>query len=272
MDGENRNLRFVLRHYTPGVFDTRKAIREYRESHPSTLRLWTRYAAASAAAVAVIVSVAYFLIIRPSQPVVLYAADESAVYTLPDSSQVILYPHSSLSYVPADFGKADRSVDMHGKVRFTVTRNPESPFTANTGRAAVRVLGTQFTVDETDADSIAVEVTSGKVLFTAAGEKEGVVLTKGMNAYLLAGNDSPVLAADGKTGAGSHTASPRRFVFDDTPLADVLSELSGHFHVTLTCDATDKRLTAEFDTDDLDEIIMVIEKSLDVRIIKKQQR
>lgn len=269
MDRENRHLRFVLRHYTPGMFDTRRAIREYKETHPRILRSWWRYAAAGAAAVVVLVTAAYFLIGRPIQPVVLYAADRSAVYTLPDSSQVTLYPHSSLSYNPSDFGKDARRVDMRGKVTFRVTRNPEAPFTASTSRAAVRVLGTQFTVDEYDADSIAVEVTSGKVLFTASGEKDGLVLTKGMSAYLLADNSTPVL--DEKTAIENAAATPRRFVYDNTPLAEVLRELSDHFNVTLTCATPDKRLTAEFDTADLDEIIMVIEKSLDVKIVKKQR-
>lgn len=270
MDRENRHLRFVLKHYTPGVFDTRKAIRIYKESHPATFRLWTTYVAAAAAVVAVCLTVGYFLFTRPAGPVVLYSENTKAVYMLPDSTRVTLYPHSSLSYHPDEFGGKQRNVDMRGKVEFKVTRNPQSPFVATASLASVRVLGTQFTVDETTADSIAVEVTSGKVLFTAKGESDGLVLTKGMNAYLLADNDRPVL--EDKADDKSRTAAPRKFVFDNAPLADVLAELSAHFKVKLTCPATDKRLTAEFDSAELDEIIMVIEKSLNVKIKKEQQK
>ena len=90
-----------------------------------------------------------------------------------------------------------------------------------------------------------------------------------MSAYLLADNSTPVL--DEKAATENAAAAPRRFVYDNTPLAEVLRELSDHFNVTLTCATPDKRLTAEFDTADLDEIIMVIEKSLDVKIVKKQR-
>ncbi|WP_370281006.1 FecR domain-containing protein, partial [uncultured Duncaniella sp.] len=54
-----------------------------------------------------------------------------------------------------------------------------------------------------------------------------------------------------------------------TPLPDVLKRLSAHFNVSLTCSSTGKVLTAEFETDNLDEIIMLIEKSLDVKIEKE---
>ncbi|WP_370287480.1 DUF4974 domain-containing protein, partial [uncultured Duncaniella sp.] len=55
----------------------------------------------------------------------------------------------------------------------------------------------------------------------------------------------------------------------NTPLPDVLKRLSAHFNVSLTCSSTGKVLTAEFETDNLDEIIMLIEKSLDVKIEKE---
>ena len=59
------------------------------------------------------------------------------------------------------------------------------------------------------------------------------------------------------------------FVFENTPLPKVLTELSHYYGVKLVADRTDKRLTANFDAHSLDEIIEIIEKVLKVHI-KKQ--
>ena len=61
-------------------------------------------------------------------------------------------------------------------------------------------------------------------------------------------------------------------MFDNAPLADVLKELSAHFKVELSCPTKGKTLTAEFESDDLDEIIMLIEKSLNVKIERKVKK
>lgn len=270
MDRENKYLQFVLKYYAPGRFDTRKALASYKSSHPAVrLSLWRPYAAGVAAMIAVCLLVGYYLMRGNDNPVVLYASDRSATYILPDSSEVILYPHSSLSYVPSDFNDEARDVDMRGKVEFKVHRNPDAPFTVTATYASVRVLGTQFTVDELDGDSITeVSVTSGKVLFTVKDSTDGVVLTKGMQAELQAGASKPEIVEE-KT-----EAEPviRKFVFDNAPLADVLKELSAHFKVELSCPTKGKTLTAEFESDDIDEIIMLIEKSLNVKIERKVKK
>ena len=60
------------------------------------------------------------------------------------------------------------------------------------------------------------------------------------------------------------------FVFSNTPLQKVLDELSRYYNVRLTADNTDKRLTANFNSRSLDEIIEIIEKVLKVKIEKKK--
>lgn len=272
MDKANRYLHFVLHRYRHGAFDTRKALDRYRASHPQQQGWLRRHIAPlSAAAVAILILMAgIFYLTRSSlSETRLYSDDRSVSYLLPDSSVVTLYPHSSLVYDPARFGRESRQVEMTGKVRFKVTRNPKSPFIARADRATVRVLGTQFIVDGTVPDSIAVSVSSGKVLFTSDGMTDGVILTAGMDACLLA--DATVPSISTASTEPDVKAAPH-IVYDNTPLDDVLKDLSSRFNVTLTCSASDKRLTAEFDTDDLGTIIMMIEKSLDVEIRKEAAR
>ncbi len=57
------------------------------------------------------------------------------------------------------------------------------------------------------------------------------------------------------------------FVYDSAPLADVLSELSAYYGCTLKTDSKGKALTATFPDDDVDFIVSMIEKALDVDII-----
>ena len=61
------------------------------------------------------------------------------------------------------------------------------------------------------------------------------------------------------------------FIFDNTPLPKVLEELSKFYKVKLVANKTDKRLTANFKDKNLDEIIEIIEKVLNVKIEKKKQ-
>lgn len=63
MDKEElKGLQFVLRYYSPGIFDTRKALRRYKEAHPAKERTWLRYISGIAASVAVCLFTAYYLI------------------------------------------------------------------------------------------------------------------------------------------------------------------------------------------------------------------
>ena len=62
-------------------------------------------------------------------------------------------------------------------------------------------------------------------------------------------------------------APSRFFVFEEAPVDQVLQELSGYYHCTLTAPPTEKRLTATFSSEDgLAVIVPLIEAALDVKI------
>lgn len=126
------------------------------------------------------------------------------------------------------------------------------------------MLGTRFLLDESRNDTAFVHVEAGKVQYTAVGQPDAVILTRGMRAQVVKGQQKPqVLTQRAQTRKGS-------FVFSNTPLQKVLDELSRYYNVRLTADNTDKRLTANFNSRSLDEIIEIIEKVLKVKIEKKK--
>ena len=59
------------------------------------------------------------------------------------------------------------------------------------------------------------------------------------------------------------------FIFDGTPLKEVLETLSEHYNVSFVANDLDKQLSGEFHAEDLDLIISLIESALDVHIVMR---
>lgn len=66
--------------------------------------------------------------------------------TLPDGTGVWLNARTTLRY-PALFSKDRRTVLLDGEAYFDVTKDPKRPFTVETKRYCVEVLGTRFNVE-----------------------------------------------------------------------------------------------------------------------------
>lgn len=62
---------------------------------------------------------------------------------------------------------------------------------------------------------------------------------------------------------------PKTFHFDNTPLREVLDELSNYYGIRLVADQEDKRLTGDFEADSLNMTIRLIEEVLDVTISRE---
>ena len=255
---------FVLKHYQEGKFDTQKAIKRFNEAHcivqkpRRRLLPWVSSIVAAAAAVVLCV----FLFRDNNQQIQLMASAEVQEFVLPDGSEVTLAPGSRLTYSE----KTPRNTRLEGKAFFEVARDEAVPFEITADGAFVRVLGTQFVVDAGSSVK-EVYVTEGKVLFAKSSDSEGVILTKDMHATLSQSDQLPVIAVE----ADVNTIAWQRgtFIFDKTPLNEVLKTLSEHYKVSFAATDMDKQLSGEFSTEDLDLIISLIESALDVHIIKR---
>lgn len=207
-----------------------------------------------------------------------YAAyDIAQTFILPDSSSVTLAPGATLRL---QRHKDNRLVQMTGKVYFKVRHDDRAPFRIDAGSGVVKVLGTRFQVDA--PDSISVSVVSGKVLFMASrSDEEGLILTKGQSAVLHQGSSAPTRLTPKHPNPAAWATG--EFIYDNTPLPEVLSELSEYYGVTLTVsdagqalsglsDSTQSMesrcLSGEFSTSSLPEIINLINSALgtDIRI------
>ena len=105
-------------------------------------------------------------------------------YFLPDSTLAILSKGATLEYDTDKYGKANREVNMSGKIYFSVRRNALSPFIVATEYAQVKVLGTEFEVTECRKDTATrVYVKSGKLCLKGDTAKMELSLQKICVAY-----------------------------------------------------------------------------------------
>lgn len=269
-DFEDRHLEFVTRYYRKGPFDTRKAFSRFCSRHRISAGAGRRPAPwlYTLGGIAAAVLLGIFIWKSTSDSTVTLMAGEHLMsYLLPDSSLVKLAPGSSLSFDRKSYANEDRRVAMTGTVYFKVHEDVGRPFEIFSAHSFVRVLGTEFQVMES-MDSVQVNVVEGKVLFSRAETAEGVMLTRGMQASLLSVAATPTI--NEKVDRNATAWERGTFIFEDTPLPEVLATLSSYYGVKFTSRKTDKHLTGEFDIEEPELIADLIGAALGIRIrIKK---
>lgn len=274
---EDRMIDFVAKSYEENRFDPKKALaRSQNGSLRRSLSLSKRTVMLKRiTGVAAAAAVGIFLYLSWLTSWTDYAAyDIAQTFTLPDSSSVTLAPGSTLSLQKH---KDKRLVQMTGKVYFNVRHDDRAPFRVDAGSGFVKVLGTRFQVDS--RDPISVSVVSGKVLFSAirSGE-EALILTKGQSAVLDPAASKPVEITPKHPNPAAWATG--EFIYDNTPLPEVLSELSEYYDVTLVAfdaghsSGESRRLSGEFSTSSLQEILNLINSALgtDIQIESQPTR
>lgn len=274
---EDRMIDFVAKSYEENRFDPKKALaRSQNGSLRRSLSLSKRTVMLKRiAGVTAAAAVGIFLYLSWLTSWTDYAAyDIAQTFTLPDSSSVTLAPGSTLRLQKH---KDKRLVQMTGKVYFNVRHDDRAPFRVDAGSGFVKVLGTRFQVDS--RDPISVSVVSGKVLFSAirSGE-EALILTKGHSAVLDPAASKPVEITPKHPNPAAWATG--EFIYDNTPLPEVLSELSEYYDVTLVAfdaghsSGESRRLSGEFSTSSLPEILNLINSALgsDIQIESQPMR
>lgn len=253
---------FVLHYFAAGKLNTMKALRQVkaRAGVATAVPIWRRSQwMAMAASVLVLLAFGAYMMFMPDT-VTLQTADAQRVFTLPDSTRVTLAPHSTLSYKENDC----RNVEMSGRIYYQVRHDAARSFDVQGEKSHVRVLGTQFEVDESPVASSSVFVTSGKVLFAARHQSAGIILTRGMKAVLSHGSSRPTLVE--QSDINDVAWATHKFHFADTPMDEVLRVLGEYYGKTFTASDTSKRLTGDFDARNGKQVVNVIEETLGIVI------
>lgn len=179
---------------------------------------WLRYAAA----IALLAGLGWLIqwSLSPPQAYLYQAGTTITAHRLPDSSQVWLQPGSELSYTEDQA----RRLQLKGTAYFEVKRDEQHPFVIQVGATEVRVLGTSFTIMESDT-AVSVLVSTGKVSF--ASESEKILLEKGLKGtYAIARG---TLDKETTEVYDFFPGQDTYWVFDNTPLQKVAAVLSQHY-------------------------------------------
>lgn len=222
-----------------------------------TLSRVYRFAAAATLAILMGVALTWYLA-APEYILVENKGDQAKELLLPDGSIIWISGGSQVEYA-ADF-QTNRSIKLNGTAFFEVEKDAAHPFVIETKTSEVEVLGTGFNVESTAAYT-KVSVVHG--LVALRNEHAEVKLSAGESASATETELSAIVAVAPNT----NSWISGQFVFDGTPLTQVVEQLNGYYQkdiVLSTEKAKTKTLTAKFENQSLDEVIEIIVLTCDL--------
>ena len=195
----------------------------------------------------------------------LLASNEVVNFTFSDSSKIVLNKNAKITY-PEKFEGKERKVKLSGEAHFSITPDKEKPFIIEVDKATVKVLGTSFVVKEMKEDSLVkVLVESGKVKFEYKNEK--VILTKGMSASLDLRTEK--IRVDSKEDVNIGAWKSKKLLFRSTEISEVFAQIEDLYGVTIQVEnprILDCELSATFDNEELEDVLMIIESTFGFEI------
>jgi len=192
---------------------------------------------------------------------------EVETVSLADGSVITL---SGATRIEVRLGEIREVVLSAGQAYFEVAHDVARPFHVRAGAANVRVVGTAFDIRH-GADAVAVSVTEGRVRLTSAaptGEESALSM-------LLTPSQQAVLFDDGAVRRGvfeaDHTLAwrQRRFYFEDASLCDLIIDVNRFSATPVSApgpDACAMRVSASFDSDQIDQTLEAVAHSLNLTL------
>ena len=199
------------------------------------------------------------------------AIGERRIIDLADGSQITLGPSSSASATVGSSGP--REVMLTGEAFFRVTHDETRPFIVRTGQAVIEDLGTEFTVRALGADApVLVSVSSGSVAVrrTSAPAEPDLILQP-RDVVTLPTTGVPILEHDVDVEPYQAWTSGR-LVFRNATFAEAIVELSRWYRADFRIRdeaLLQKHLDVEFNGQSLDEVLSIIGRILDVRLVRR---
>ncbi|MCK5207981.1 MAG: FecR domain-containing protein [Cyclobacteriaceae bacterium] len=187
---------------------------------------------------------------------------DQKIIQLPDGTTVWLNRNSELLY-PEIFDGETRILYLKGEAFFEVTPDKNKPFIVHSGISKTTVLGTSFNLRAySGEDEVRLTVATGKVAFTLADDKEGVIVAPGNLAVLS--NTTKSITHGQNTDANFLSWKTNHLTFNDNPIAELIKPLERHYGIeinvqnpaTLNC-----RFTGDFQETDIENAIKIITRA-----------
>lgn len=207
---------------------------------PISVRKANTWAWATAATVLLTAFLGIFWFTTLEQPnVIAQSGSSTETVTLPDGSEVILRPHSTLYELT--FSETQRSYELEGEGFFTVSKDENRPFTVKSIFGQVTVLGTKFNISTWSGFST-VYLEEGSIKVENIGGSTAI-LEPGESINLF---DSTI--GDSKVTDGTEFKDwiDNTLILKSTSITQVIAELEHHYKTTI--DISDIQNTSELIT------------------------
>jgi ferric-dicitrate binding protein FerR (iron transport regulator) len=244
--------------------NTKINIREERDEQHETDKpvrsLWVKLAVA-ASVIGILVTSVYLLNTQKTrQPDFLSSSVSNSVVNvnntsvplvvqLEDGSTVTLQPQSKITY-PKKFETTSREVAIEGEAFFDISKDRTRPFYVYSQDLITQVVGTSFTVKTGTKDQKSeVVVYSGKVMVSknqtetnllqnilSVAEKKIVLTPNQKVTYEPGSKDLVVTLVDQPAPLTADSNEKTEFIFNETPLQEVLHQLEKGYGLAITVD------------------------------------
>ena len=243
-----------------------------------TDRVWKAIAVAASFALLLVTGWLAMELNKDSLPVFLETtavADAKTKIVLSDGTIVWLNANATLRYpVAFDVSDDQRRVELAGEAFFEVSHDVSHPFIVVTDDLDIKVLGTSFEVDMCE-NYTDVSLLEGSVALFSHGtelESSDLVLSPGERARFVKSEKTLFKSAIRPEQTASWVTG--HFVFRDSSLDEIMSELQRAFHVKIHIDnpyLSGMTFNADFtENETLDEILEVLRISARYTVERKK--
>lgn len=197
--------------------------------------------------------------------VMVSSADKVITDTLPDGSVITVNKNSTLSY-PSKFSGNTRAVALNGEAFFNITPDKTKPFIIHVNDVTVRVVGTSFNI-KSEGGKTEVIVETGIVQVT---KKNRTVQLLPKQKIVTQWKDS-ALAKDTVQDELYNYYRSKEFICNNTPLQSLVQTLNEAYNVHIIIEKEalkDLPITTVFKDESLDNILVVISETLNIKIEK----
>jgi len=251
-------------------FDAQKGLEDFfRKTVPvKTYPLKYKWLAIAASLAFVMVLASVFFMDKPEKDIKFsnyYSKDSILSIALADHSEISLSKGSTLN-APKGFDDGLRKVALRGKAFFKIFRDESRPFIVSVGNIEVEVLGTSFEVESDSIDNtVTVSVAEGKVSVNHRCSHFSKTLTK--NNQIRIDQQGKVIEELILENENQFAWKTGILIFNNSPMKVVSKDLSRLYAKVFIFEdeqIADYLLTTKIDKQSLEEVKLILEKTLDV--------
>lgn len=224
-----------------------------------------------AASVLLVISLGYYFINKNTYTVVSNEQSATAkMITLPDGTSVQLNAGATIKYAAGSF-KTNRRVQLlNGEIFVKVIHQTKYPFLVDLGDVHALDLGTSFNISKRNRD-IVLTVEEGQVALQQPLASKSILLTVGKTGRYSSATGK--LTAEKNTDINYKSWLNKEFTFTETPLNEVVKQLSRVYKNSITIDGNNlenRKLTAHLQYQTPDSALKVIAATLQCQVINEE--